>query len=115
MRRTISTAVVVLCGGLQLSSAFVMAQTKTPSPAASVELSSLDRQVDPCVDFYQFACGGWVAANPLPADRRSYGRFAEVQDRNFEILKRVLESPSPNRSADADWEGVVWGKRVDLG
>ena len=101
MRRTISTAVVVLCGGLQLSSAFVTAQTKTPSPAASVELSSLDRKVDPCVDFYQFACGGWVAANPLPADRPSYGRFAEVQDRNFEILRRVLESPSPNGSADA--------------
>jgi putative endopeptidase len=101
MRRTISTALVVLCGGLQLSSAFVTAQTKTPSPAAGVELSSLDRKVDPCVDFYQFACGGWVAANPLPADRRSYGRFAEVQDRNFEILRRVLESPSPNGSADA--------------
>jgi len=113
MRRTISTAVVVLCGGLQLSSAFVTAQTKTPSPAAGVELSSLDRKVDPCVDFYQFACGGWVAANPLPADRRSYGRFAEVQDRNFEVLRRVLESPSPNGSADARKAGDFYAACMD--
>jgi putative endopeptidase len=113
MRRTMSTAVVVLCGGLQLSSAFVTAQTKTPSPAAGVELSSLDRKVDPCVDFYQFACGGWVAANPLPADRRSYGRFAEVQDRNFEVLRRVLESPSPNGSADARKAGDFYAACMD--
>jgi putative endopeptidase len=101
MRRTLSSITVVICGGLQLSSAFVTAQSKTPPPAAGVELSSLDRKVDPCVDFYQFACGGWIAANPLPADRRTYGRFGELQERNFEILRHILESPSPNAGADA--------------
>src|SRR4051794_29309036 len=101
MRRTLSSIAVVVCGGLQLSSAFVTAQSKTPAVASGVELSSLDRKTDPCVDFYQFACGGWVAANPLPADKRTYGRFGELQDRNFEILRRILESPSPDAGADA--------------
>jgi endothelin-converting enzyme/putative endopeptidase len=69
---------------------------------AGVDLSALDRRTDPCVDFYQFACGGWVTKNPLPADRRSWGRFAELQDRNFEILRRVLEKPAGSGGEGGD-------------
>ena len=59
----------------------------------AVEIDALDRKTDPCTDFYQFACGGWIAKNPVPADRRSYGRFAELQERNFTVLRRILETP----------------------
>src|SRR6266851_1705861 len=65
-----------------------------PRSASGVEIDALDRKTDPCVDLYQFACGGWIAKNPLPADRRSFGRFVEVQDRNFTILRRILEAPN---------------------
>ena len=58
----------------------------------AIEIDALDRKIDPCTDFYQFACGGWIAKNPVPADRRSYGRFAELQERNFTLLRRILES-----------------------
>jgi endothelin-converting enzyme/putative endopeptidase len=71
------------------------AQTASPR---GVEVDALDRKTDPCVDFYQFACGGWIARNPLPADRPLFGRFAEVQARNFTILRRILEAPA----ADGD-------------
>ena len=73
------------------------AQTIATS-ASGVELASLDRNVDRCTDFYQFACGGWEARNPLPADRRSFSRVQELQDRNFAILRRILETPG----GDAD-------------
>jgi endothelin-converting enzyme/putative endopeptidase len=89
-----------------MSGPFVAAQTRPAGAAAEarpagVELNALDRKADPCVDFYQFACGGWIASNPLPPDRRSFGRFAELQNRNFEILRQVLESPPANAGADS--------------
>src|SRR5829696_5322915 len=83
--------------------AAVTAQGKTS--ASGVELDALDRKAEPCNDFYQFACGGWIAKNPVPADRRSWGRFQEVQDRNFTILRRILEAPAAegDRTKAADY------------
>jgi putative endopeptidase len=69
------------------------AQT-SPVSASGVELESLDRTANRCTDLYQFACGGWEARNLLPADRRSFGRIQERQDRNFAILRRILETPA---------------------
>jgi putative endopeptidase len=75
------------------------------SKASSIEIDALDRRIDPCTDFYQFACGGWIAKNPVPADRRSFGRFTEVQERNFTILRRILEAPGAegDRAKAADY------------
>jgi putative endopeptidase len=74
------------------------AQQGGTKPVASVELEALDRRTEPCNDFYQFACGGWIEKHPLPADRRSYGRFTELQDRNFTVLRRILEAPAADSS-----------------
>ena len=59
---------------------------------SGVDLTALDKTADPCGDFYQFACGGWIKNNPIPADRASYGRFNELQDRNNAILRDILEN-----------------------
>jgi endothelin-converting enzyme/putative endopeptidase len=60
-----------------------------------VALPWLDRTADACTDFYQFACGGWRAANPIPADRQRWGQFAVLGEQNEQILRRILESPAP--------------------
>ena len=37
----------------------------------SLDLASMDKLADPCVNFYQYACGGWKKNNPIPADQTS--------------------------------------------
>ena len=66
-----------------------------------LEASSLDRTMDPCLDFYQFACGGWLANNQIPADRARWARFTEIDEKNKVATKNLLEEAAKGIGADA--------------
>jgi endothelin-converting enzyme/putative endopeptidase len=65
-------------------------------PLTSLDLTALDRSVNPCVDFYQFACGGWRKTHPIPGDKARWGRFDELAEYNRYVLKDILEEVSPS-------------------
>ena len=58
--------------------------------------TSIDRSVSPCDDFYKFACGKWLAANPVPPDQVWWGHDGALELWNQTILREVLEQASAN-------------------
>jgi putative endopeptidase len=57
----------------------------------SLDVRSMDRGIDPCVDFYQYSCGGWMKANPIPADQASWSVFRKLGQDNQRYLWGILD------------------------
>ena len=101
-------AAALLALGAQLG-----AGTATPAVAAerplaalpytpSLDVASMDRSADPCVDFYQYSCGGWMKTNPIPADQASWSVYGKLADDNQQFLWGMLEEagrPTAGRTA----------------
>ena len=62
------------------------------------DLGNLDNGMAACTDFYQYADGGWMAKNAIPAAYPSWGSFDELQERNRELLHQILDEAAKDQS-----------------
>ncbi|SPF40940.1 Endothelin-converting enzyme 1 [Candidatus Sulfotelmatobacter kueseliae] len=77
-------------------------QSSTAKPEPALDVTSMDRSVDPCVDFFTYSCGGWIKKNPIPPDQSSWDTYSKMEDENRVRLRGILEAASaPDASRNA--------------
>lgn len=69
---------------------------------ASQIVEAMDRSADPCQDFYQFACGGWVRKNPLPDGHSHWSTFNDIMEQNQAVLKHLLGKTGGDKMVETD-------------
>jgi putative endopeptidase len=87
-----------------------------PAAEAVLDPSSMDRNVDPCVDFYTYSCGGWMKKNPIPPDQAAWSAYSKLTDENRAELRQILENasvPSVGRDAVAQKIGDYYASCMD--
>jgi len=95
-----------------LAAGVLAAQNPSPESAASaqegplqqlpytpsLDLTAMDPSANACVDFYQYACGGWMAHNPIPPDQASWSVYGKLYRDNQRLLWGILDNLGRNRA-----------------
>ena len=87
--------------GLRVLAPAASAALLAASLRGAVDPSKMDPKVPPCSDFYLYASGTWLAQNPIPPDRSSWGAGSELQEANYRMLRQILEEAAADRGAPA--------------
>ncbi|XP_065560462.1 neprilysin-like isoform X2 [Artemia franciscana] len=84
---------VVAVNAKSLSSTREVCNTPECAFAANDLIEAMDQTADPCADFFQYACGGWIEKNPIPEEKSRWGNFDLLRNELNAILKTILDAP----------------------
>ena len=97
-------------------SALGFSQSSSVKPGPGFSIDNIDKTVDPCGDFYQYACGNWMKNTEIPPDQSQWVSFVELNERNMDVERDILEKASaggPGRSAIDQKIGDLYGSCMD--
>jgi endothelin-converting enzyme/putative endopeptidase len=84
--------------------------------APSLDLTSMDRSVDPCTNFYAYSCGNWIKKNPIPPDQARWDVYSKLGQDNELFLWGILveaAKPTPDRTAEQRQIGDYFAACMD--
>src|SRR5215813_15483842 len=84
---------------ISLSLVFAFSITAIVGQTSHFDTAGMDTKTAACADFYQYANGGWLAANPIPAAYSAWGVGNLLDEKNREVLHEILEAAAKNTAA----------------
>jgi endothelin-converting enzyme/putative endopeptidase len=104
---------------LSLPNSFAQQSSAPALPySPSLDLASMDKSIDPCVDLYTYSCGGWQKRNPIPPDQTSWSVYGKLYQDNLTFLRGMLEQaaqPDAQRNAVTQKLGDFYAACLDEG
>ncbi len=92
LRILLGFGTVVALAVVLLFLSHVAARAAGDAPSWGFSLSNLDRSCKPCDNFYEFAMGSWMKANPIPPQYSTWGTFMQLRDNNLTAMRTLLEA-----------------------
>jgi putative endopeptidase len=103
---------------LLLAPSLVLGQASPPA-GKGVQVSDMNRSVEPCTDFYDYANGAWRAANPIPSSMPRWSRRWEAGENSKDRLKGILEEAAavkePEKGSTDQLIGDFYAACMDMG
>ncbi len=112
---TVCAVVLTLCAALAAQTAPASAPDAMPT-LERFSPDQVDKTLDPCTDFFKYACSKWIKANPIPPDQAGWGTFNSLAIWNVAAVHRTLEEaakPSPSRSPVEQQVGDYYAACID--